>query len=195
MRQFQPHLRATLLNKRYNDFVKISRYLLKNHYTRLFKRKPLQSILSLYTAVTSYRKLEKFHALIFHITWQTFGPTLASFLAQKLENKIFPKNYKSTYYCKFMQNIRKIHSSIFDETWKNSFGPVFGPLWPKNLKAKYFQVSYFKANLCTVVTWRKKSEKIWGSIFYETRKTSFWNLLAKSPRTRLFFKKSGPVTF
>ena len=123
-------------------FCQISRYLLKNHYTRLCKRKPLQSILSLYTAVTSYRKLEKIHASIFHITWQTFGPTLASFLAQKLENKIFPKNYKSTYYCKFMQNIRKIP---FINLWRNLKKLIWTRFWP--LMAQKPQSKIFPSKL------------------------------------------------
>ena len=62
-------------------------HFLSKNLCKFFPQKShLSQILSSYGAVTSLKKSEKFHILIFHKTWKTSFWTL---LAQKPCNKIF----------------------------------------------------------------------------------------------------------
>ena len=66
----------------------LSTFLSKNSSTRFFTKKLFESIISIYTAVTSFEKSEKFHAL----TLPHFGSILGPFWTKKLQNKVVPKN-------------------------------------------------------------------------------------------------------
>ena len=66
----------------------LSTFLSKNSSTRFFTKKLFESIISTYTAVTSFKKPEKFHALVL----PHFGSILGPFWTKKLQNKVVPKN-------------------------------------------------------------------------------------------------------
>ena len=77
----------------------------KNHLTQL---------LNYSNTVTSYKKLEIFHASVFNKTEKTsFWDRLGSLFTQKPQSMIFPTkivqvNFKTLCSCNFMQKIRKI---------------------------------------------------------------------------------------
>ena len=81
-----------------------------------------ESILSLYTIVTSCKKSENFNTLIFDDTWKTsFYAHFRSPLAQKPQNKILPtvtlcKNQKY-FECQFSQNLKNLISVYFSSFW------------------------------------------------------------------------------
>ena len=59
---------------------------------KIITKKTIKSILILYFTVTLCKKSEKFLALVLHGTWKaSFWAHSGPLLAQKLENKIFPK--------------------------------------------------------------------------------------------------------
>ena len=63
--------------------------------TRFFPKKPFESILSLYAAVIILcKKLEKFHAFIFHKALKTsIGLIWGLFWAKNLKTKLFSNNH------------------------------------------------------------------------------------------------------
>ena len=90
------------------------------------------------------QKSEKFHVLSLDNIWKT---SFQFFLAQKPQNKSFPKNsfwsilgvYASVTWCKKSE---KLWLLIFHKTWKISFCAHFGSFWPKNLKTRLLRKNH-----------------------------------------------------
>ena len=167
--------------------------------TLFSSKKSFDWILNFYITVTLCKKSEKFHPMTFDNPWKaSLRAHFGLLLTQKPLNKIFFPitiywvSLKATWYCNFMQRIRKIPRAVH-KIWKTTFWPYFGPFWCKNTRTWFFSKNQ-TPSLCKLdntLTSCKKSEK-----FYERfhRKTpDKWTNV--SHRTFTWSKKSGPSFF
>lgn len=165
----------------------------KNFSTRFLRQKSFESVLRLYSAITSWKKSERFHALSLQISRSLI---LNPFWPKNFKIKFFPKSFLSQFWTFISMQLHGKYQKIIGNTpQKNHFWPLLGDFWYKRPKTIFFHKKSIRLILglyASLSLGKKVPENLQGPIFHKTWKTSFLGPFLEPLSPKNFKKKFSP---